>query len=99
MILVIESSNPDVIHAISELAKKLKVTYRVEPDDSVVSIEERHRRIETLKKFKGGLKKLQTAQMAEALRIVQSGCDMSVFGDGLEYQIEVRQDRVLPFRD
>jgi hypothetical protein len=37
--------------------------------------------------------------LEEALRIVRMGCDMSNFGDALEYQKEIRQDRVLPFRD
>ena len=36
---------------------------------------------------------------AKALEIVKAGCDMSNFGDALAYQREVRQDRVLPFRN
>jgi len=37
--------------------------------------------------------------LEEALRIVRLGCDMSTFGDALQYQIETRQERPLPFRD
>ena len=32
-------------------------------------------------------------ELAEALRIVRQGCDMSTFGDALQYQIETRQER------
>lgn len=35
------------------------------------------------------------AELAEAIRIVSMGCDMSSFGDGLQYQIETRSDRPL----
>jgi hypothetical protein len=38
-------------------------------------------------------------EIEAAIRIVQQGCDMSSFGDALEYQIDIRQDRELPFRD
>ena len=37
--------------------------------------------------------------LAEAIRVVQMGCEMSTFGDALAYQLEIRQDRNLPFRD
>jgi collagenase-like PrtC family protease len=37
--------------------------------------------------------------LAEAIRVVRMGCDMSNFGDALQYQIEARHDRNLPFRD
>lgn len=37
-------------------------------------------------------------ELAEAIRIVSMGCDMSTFGDALAYQIETRTDRSLPFR-
>ena len=60
MVLVIESTDADVIHAFSELAKALKVTIKVEPNVAVVSKEERLRRVKTLQKFKGGLKKYFT---------------------------------------
>ncbi|MEI6409492.1 MAG: hypothetical protein WCR52_08920 [Bacteroidota bacterium] len=39
------------------------------------------------------------SELAEAIKIVSMGCDMSTFGDALEYQIETRKDRNLPFRD
>jgi hypothetical protein len=35
----------------------------------------------------------------DAIRAIKLGCDMSDFGDALAYQIEVRQDRALPYRD
>lgn len=38
-------------------------------------------------------------ERAEALRVIEEGCDMSTFGDGLTYQQEVRQERALPYRD
>ena len=38
-------------------------------------------------------------ELEEALRIIRQGCDMSTFGDALQYQIESRQERSLPFRD
>ncbi|MFM9950965.1 MAG: hypothetical protein ACKV1O_23725 [Saprospiraceae bacterium] len=60
MVLVIESSDPDAIQALTEVAKALKVSFRVEPDDFVVSREERQRRVKALRKFKGGLKKYIT---------------------------------------
>ncbi|MFN0035213.1 MAG: hypothetical protein ACKVUS_09105 [Saprospiraceae bacterium] len=41
----------------------------------------------------------QKTDLAEAIRIVQMGCEMSSFGDALQYQIETRKDRDLPFRD
>ncbi len=37
--------------------------------------------------------------IAEAIKIVQAGCDMRSFGDALEYQKTARQDRELPYRD
>lgn len=60
MTIVIESSNPDAIQALTEVAKALKVTFRVEPDDFVVSEEEIQRRVKALQKFKGGLQKYST---------------------------------------
>jgi hypothetical protein len=36
-------------------------------------------------------------EIAEAIRIVQQGCDMSNFGDALEYQRENRKERLMPF--
>lgn len=39
------------------------------------------------------------ADLAEALRVVRQGCDMSTFGDALQYQQATRQERSLPFRD
>ena len=35
----------------------------------------------------------------KAIAILKAGCDMSNFGDAVEYQREVRKDRVLPFRE
>jgi hypothetical protein len=43
--------------------------------------------------------KRSQAEIEAAIRIVQQGCDMSSFGDALEYQIDARRDRSLPFRD
>lgn len=37
--------------------------------------------------------------IAEAMRIIDEGCDMSNYGDALEYQKQVREDRDLPYRD
>jgi len=41
----------------------------------------------------------QKISIEEAIRIVRMGCDMSGFGDALEYQMEARKDRDLPYRD
>jgi hypothetical protein len=60
MVLVIETSDLDAIHALSEVAKALKVNFRVESDADVVSQAERQRRVQVLQKFKGGLKKYIT---------------------------------------
>lgn len=38
-------------------------------------------------------------EIKEALKIIQNGCDTSNFGDALEYQMEARQERSLPFRN
>lgn len=35
----------------------------------------------------------------EAQKIIEEGCEMSSFGDPVEFQREVRKDRPLPFRD
>ena len=37
--------------------------------------------------------------LANAIRIVRQGCDMTAFGDALQYQIKARQDRDIPGRD
>lgn len=42
---------------------------------------------------------LKESEMEYALRIIRQGCDMSNFGDALQYQIEARQERSLPYRD
>ncbi|MEI6407959.1 MAG: hypothetical protein WCR52_01130 [Bacteroidota bacterium] len=60
MVLVIETSDLDAIHALSEVAKALKVSFRVEADTDVVSQTERQRRLKVLQLFKGGLKKYNT---------------------------------------
>jgi len=60
MTIVIESSNPDTIQALAEVARALKATFRVEPDDFVVSEAEIQRRVKALQKFKGGLQKYST---------------------------------------
>ena len=41
----------------------------------------------------------QADDIAEAIQIVQKGCDMGNFGDALEYQREIRKERSMPFRD
>lgn len=41
----------------------------------------------------------QKNSIEEAIRIVRMGCDMSSFGDALQYQMEARKDRDLPYRD
>ena len=41
----------------------------------------------------------KSAEIEKALAIIRKGCDMSAFGDALQYQIETRQERALPFRD
>lgn len=38
-------------------------------------------------------------ERAEALRIIREGCDMASFGDALEYQQRVREDRALLYRE
>jgi len=42
---------------------------------------------------------LANEEIDEAIRIVRAGCDMSDFGDALQYQMEARRDRALPYRD
>ena len=41
----------------------------------------------------------QDEEVAEALRILEKGCDMTSFGDPLEYQRVSREDRPLPHRE
>ncbi len=41
----------------------------------------------------------KVGEVEEALRIIRLGCDMDTFGDALQYQIETRQERQLPYRD
>ncbi len=60
MVIVIESSNPEAIQALTEMAKSLKVSFRVELDDSIVPDKEMQRRVKALQKFKGGLEKYLT---------------------------------------
>lgn len=60
MVIVIETSDQEAIHVFSEMAKALKVNFRVEPDAAVVAPEERQRRLAVIRKFKGGLKKYFT---------------------------------------
>ncbi|MCU0346420.1 MAG: hypothetical protein MUC59_05740 [Saprospiraceae bacterium] len=60
MVLIIESSNTEAIQAISAMAKALNVRVKVEPDESVVSKTEIHRRVKALKPFKGALKQFET---------------------------------------
>ncbi len=60
MVLVIETNNAEAIQALSEVAKALKVTFRVEPDATEITKEERKRRAAVVSKFKGGLKKYFT---------------------------------------
>ncbi|MFM9949922.1 MAG: hypothetical protein ACKV1O_18445 [Saprospiraceae bacterium] len=38
-------------------------------------------------------------ELEEAIAAVSKGCDMGSFGDALEYQINTRRERSLPFRD
>ena len=38
-------------------------------------------------------------EIEEAIRVVLLGCNMHSFGDALQYQVETRQERPLPFRD
>lgn len=35
-------------------------------------------------------------EIKDAIRNILQGCDMSAFGDPLLYQLEVREDRLLP---
>lgn len=61
MVLVIESLDPDIIQALSEVAKALKVTFRVESEGVLpFNQQDRQRRIKILRKFKGGLNKHYT---------------------------------------
>ena len=57
MILVIESSDSEVINALTEVAKVLKASFRVENEAGVVSQDEKVRRASIIRKFKGGLQK------------------------------------------
>lgn len=65
MVLVIETSDLDAIHALSEVAKALKVNFRLEPDPVIVSEGERLQRMKVLRMFKGGLKKYATGYQAD----------------------------------
>ena len=42
---------------------------------------------------------ISKSDLEEALRIIRQGCDMSTFGDALQYQMETRKERELPFHD
>ncbi len=42
------------------------------------------------------IKEIEEDEAAEALRIIEAGCDMNNYGDALEYQKQVREDRELP---
>lgn len=42
---------------------------------------------------------VQEDEITQALRIIDAGCDMSNYGDALEYQEMVREDRELPYRN
>ena len=57
MVLVIESSDPAIIQALSEAARSMNVAFHVVPDETTASQAERNRRSKVLRKFKGGLKK------------------------------------------
>ena len=57
MVLVIETSDLDAIRALAEVAKALKLNFRIEQGSDTVPSDERQRQLKVLKKFKGGLKK------------------------------------------
>jgi hypothetical protein len=57
MILVIESSDSEVINALTEVAKVLKASFRIENEGEVVSQDEKVRRAKIVRRFKGGLQK------------------------------------------
>lgn len=61
MVLVIETNDAVAIHALSEVAKALKVPFRIETTDvAVVSEEERTRRVTVISRFRGALKEAYT---------------------------------------
>lgn len=36
-------------------------------------------------------------EIIDAIKIVEQGCEMDNFGDAMLYQVEIREDRILPF--
>ncbi|MFN0216522.1 MAG: hypothetical protein ACKVT2_19855 [Saprospiraceae bacterium] len=56
MLLIIESSDEQVLQKITELIRPFKVAVRKEPSADTASVEERKRRVALVRKFKGGLK-------------------------------------------
>jgi hypothetical protein len=71
MVLVIETTDSDAIRALAEVAKALKLNFRIEPGDDVVPSAERQRRLKVLKKFKGSLKKYDTGYQFDKLEWYQ----------------------------
>lgn len=60
MVPIIVSNNTDAIQTISAMAKALNVKFKVEPNESVVSKKQIHRRVNVLNPFKGALKQFET---------------------------------------
>ncbi len=56
----IETSDAQTVQAFTEVAKALKVPFRIEPGSPGVSPSERRRRVSVARKFKGSLLKYAT---------------------------------------
>lgn len=94
MVLVIETTDIEAIRALSEVAKALKVTFRVE--QSLATGQSTAKKRKSARSNSGAV---SYAELEEALRVVKEGCEMTEYGDAKNYQTEIRKDRTLPFRD
>ncbi|MBK8043949.1 MAG: hypothetical protein IPK21_15585 [Haliscomenobacter sp.] len=41
---------------------------------------------------------ISPAEHAAAIQVIEQGCNMTAFGDPVDYQRSVREDRILPYR-
>ncbi|MCC7245560.1 MAG: hypothetical protein IT269_07775 [Saprospiraceae bacterium] len=97
MQIVIETSDEKVVKAIVDFIKPLNVqsvrlqTAKIQPskvakNTIVKSKRTRNKEVEQV-----------NSALAAAIQIVEKGCDMHQFGDAVQYQSSIRQDRELLF--
>ena len=83
MLIVLDLENPKKLSLLLEFLKDLKYV----------------RSIQVLERGNVNDEANPTLSREEALKIVMAGCEMTSFGDPVEFQREQRNDRNLPFRD